>query len=81
MIQGFLLVYSPNFDVLSEDGKYQVVTRSYDEANDLLLLNPKKRFPEGTKVLHLSGEKEKCTQHYLAAEISMEKEHETSMVI
>ena len=59
MIQDFLLVYSPNFDVVSEDGKYQVVTRSYDEANDLLLLNPKKRFPEGTKVLYLSGERKK----------------------
>ena len=59
MIQDFLLVYSPNFDVVSEDGKYQVVTRSYDEANDLLLLNPKKKFPEGTKVWHLSGERKK----------------------
>ena len=58
MIQDFLLAYSPNFDVVSEDGKYQVVTR-YDEANDLLLLNPKMKFPEGTKVLHLSGERKK----------------------
>ena len=59
MIQDFLLVYSPNFYVVSEDGKYQVVTRSYDEANDLLLLNPKKKFTEGTKVLHLSEERKK----------------------
>ena len=59
MIQDFLLVYSSDFDVVSEDGKYQVVTRSHDEANDLLLLNPKKRFAEGTKVSHLSGERKK----------------------
>ena len=61
MIQDFLLVYSPDFDVVSEDGKYQVVTRSCDEANDLLLLNPKKKFPQGTKVLYLSGERKKNT--------------------
>ena len=52
------LLFSPDFEVIGphDDGSYSLSTTTMEEADDFLGLNPKKRYPEGSNITHLSGE-------------------------
>ena len=49
--------FSADFELIHypTDGQLHIKRRTFEEANDLLGLNPKKRYPEGTDTRHLTG--------------------------
>ena len=48
-----------------QTGMYQIFALTYNQAKDILGLNPDKKFPEGMSVQHLSGDACKNAQNTL----------------
>ena len=72
-----LTLCRPDFEVIgpNDEMTYEILVRKYEEANDILGLNPHTHFPKGANVEHLSGDAQKNALNTIRQRKFQHKKH------